>query len=174
MRQEIILAGTGGQGLVTCGKLLADAAIAEGKNVVQTQSYGDAQRGGMSQSQLVIDTDEIIFFKVQKPDVILAISEETIKSYTQGEITAPVFYDSTILAAGEGENLYGFPFTKMAEELGKVGAANVIALGAIIGVTGIVKPESLEGAIRDNLKVALRELNIRAMHLGMDLVQKKQ
>ncbi len=113
-RQEVILAGTGGQGLVTCGKLLADAAISEGKNVVQTQSYGDAQRGGLSQSQIIIDTNEIIFFKVQKPDVILAISESAIKSYTEGDIPAPVFYDNTALSVRDDKNLYGFSFTQMA------------------------------------------------------------
>ena len=171
-RKEVILAGTGGQGLVTCGKLLSDAAILEGKNVVQTQSYGDAQRGGMSQSQIIIDANEIVFFKVQKPDVILAISESAIKSHTEGNILVPVFYDNTVLTAHDDKNLYGFPFTQMAEKLGNVGAANVIALGAIIELTGIVKPESMEMAIKQHFKTSVQELNIEAMHMGMSLIQK--
>ena len=68
--------------------------------------------------------------------------------------------------------MYGFPFTKLAEQLGKVGTANVIALGAIIAVTGIVKPESLEASIKEDLKVSLQEINIKAMHLGMSLILK--
>ena len=71
---EVILAGTGGQGLILSGILLAEAAILEGKNVAQTQSYGIASRGGLSLAEVIIDTDEIIFQQVQNPDCILALT----------------------------------------------------------------------------------------------------
>ena len=74
--REFILAGTGGQGLILAGILLAEAAILDGRNVVQTQSYGIASRGGLSQAEVIIDDEEIIFQQVRKPDCILALTEE--------------------------------------------------------------------------------------------------
>ena len=63
-RFEIRLAGTGGQGAILAGILLADAAVRDGKNVVQTQSYGPEARGGASRSEVVISTQEIHYPKV--------------------------------------------------------------------------------------------------------------
>ena len=69
---EFILAGTGGQGLILAGILLAEAAMLDGRNVVQTQSYGIASRGGLSLAEVIIDDDEFIFkhhdFKLDDDD----------------------------------------------------------------------------------------------------------
>ncbi|WP_027365367.1 2-oxoacid:acceptor oxidoreductase family protein [Desulfotruncus alcoholivorax] len=171
-RYEIILAGSGGQGLIVCGMMLGEAAILEGKNVVQTQSYGIASRGGFSKAEVIIDRDEIIFQQVQKPDLVLALTEEAMEIYASGSPEIPVFYDTTLLKTRSGENLYGFPFTEMARELGHTGTANMIALGVMSAVTGLVKMESLAAVINKRFSGKVAEMNIKALNLGLALAAK--
>lgn len=170
-RYEVILAGSGGQGLIVSGMMLGEAAILEGKNVVQTQSYGIASRGGFSAAEVIIDKGEIIFQQVQQPDVILALTEEAMEKYQELAGTGvPVFYDTTLLKPRAGDCLYGFPFTEMAANLGHVGTANMIALGIMSAVTGLVGIESLTGVIGRRFSGKVAEMNNKALHTGIGLV----
>ncbi|MEA3375983.1 MAG: 2-oxoacid:acceptor oxidoreductase family protein, partial [Chloroflexota bacterium] len=81
-RYEVRLAGTGGQGTILAGIILAEAAIREGKNVVQTQSYGPEARGGASRSEIVISEGEIDHPKVLEPNVTLCMSQEACDRYS--------------------------------------------------------------------------------------------
>lgn len=172
VKHEVILAGSGGQGLVVSGILLAEAAILEGKNAVQTQSYGIASRGGFSKSEVIISDEEIIFQQVQEPDVILALTEQAMGMYASDQSQVPVFYDTTLLNTREGDNLYGFPFTELASKLGHVGTANTIALGAMATLTGMVKVESLATALKRRFSGKVADMNIKALDTGVQLVKK--
>ena len=131
-RHEVIMAGSGGQGLVVSGIMLAEAAIIEGKNVVQTVSYGIATRGGFSMAEVIIDREEIIFQQVQNADIVLALTEEAMEKFQSlADSGAEIFYDTTLLKERRGEHLYGHPFTDMASRIGHVGMANIIALGCM-------------------------------------------
>ena len=170
-RYEIILAGSGGQGLVLSGRLLGQAAILEGSNVVQTQSsLGDAQRGGLSVSELITDKDEIIFQQVEQPDLILALSESAIKKYGASAASVPVLFDSSGSAVLEGRYARGVPFTRMAEAI-PGGAANMVALGTILSMTQMVSPESLFKAIRQSLSESSAQANIESVRAGMAVAQ---
>jgi len=81
MRVEFRLSGSGGQGLLLAGIVLAEAAINEGKNAVQTQSYGPEARGGSSKAEVVISDSEIDYPKATEPDYLLALSNDAYKSY---------------------------------------------------------------------------------------------
>ncbi|KUO75794.1 MAG: hypothetical protein APF81_23075 [Desulfosporosinus sp. BRH_c37] len=168
-RFEVMMAGSGGQGLVTSGIMLGEAAILEGKNVAQTQSYGIATRGGFSSAAVIIDREEIIFQQVEQPDIVLAFTEEAMEKFAQVDGT-PVFYDTTLLKKRTGQNFYGFPFTKLATDLGKAGAANMIALGAMSALTGLVKAESLAEVVRQRFSAQALDLNLRALQIGADLI----
>ena len=74
MRQEFRLSGTGGQGLILAGIILAEAALLDGKLAIQSQSYGPEARGGASKSEVIISDEAIHFPKVTKPGVLLAMS----------------------------------------------------------------------------------------------------
>ncbi len=109
-RREIILAGSGGQGLVLSAVLLAEAALLEGKNAVQTQSYGIASRGGLSLAEVIIDEAEIIFQQVRRPDCVLALTEEAAKKFESWAAEGvPIFYDSTLARERSGPNFHGHP-----------------------------------------------------------------
>jgi 2-oxoglutarate ferredoxin oxidoreductase subunit gamma len=167
---ELIMAGSGGQGLVVSGIMLAEAAILEEKNVVQTVSYGIASRGGFSMAEVIIDGQEIIFQQVLQADVVLILTEEAMeKFYAVAQQGASVFYDTTLLKKREEKRFYGQPFTELANKLGHVGTANVIALGYMAQIIGFVKVESLAEVIRNHFSGNVRNLNLKALQKGVDL-----
>jgi len=167
---EIILAGTGGQGLILSGILLAEAAILEGKNVVQTQSYGIASRGGLSLAEVIIDTEEIVFQQVQKPDCILVLTEEAAKKYEAWAAKGvPILYDSTLANVRTAPNFTGYAFMKTASDLGNELSVNILALGTVAAKTGVVKMETLEQMIRKRFKGAAVEMNLKVLAAGRDL-----
>lgn len=129
-RTEILMAGAGGQGLVFLASVIAQAAMRAGMNVVQTQSYGIAQRGGFIAAEVVADEDEILFQQVMNPDIIIVLNEVVGSRYDAA--TAPVLYDSSLLPAREGRDTWhGIPFTRIAEDLGSARSANMVAVGAL-------------------------------------------
>jgi 2-oxoglutarate ferredoxin oxidoreductase subunit gamma len=167
---EIILAGTGGQGLILSGIMLAEAAMIEGKNVVQTQSYGIASRGGLSLAEVIVDADEIIFQQVRAPDCVLALSEEAAKKYESWAAKGvPLLYDSTLARAREAKYCIGRDFTRRASDLGNAGSVNILALAAVAAFTGIVKIASLETLLRRRFRGAALELNLKLLAAGSEL-----
>jgi 2-oxoglutarate ferredoxin oxidoreductase subunit gamma len=168
--REFILAGTGGQGLILAGILLAEAAILDGRNVVQTQSYGIASRGGLSQAEVIIDDEEIIFQQVRKPDCILALTEEATTKY-QGWAAkgVPLLYDSSLVKTRTGPDFHGCGFTQAAIDMGNSDSANIIALGTLAACTRAVSMGSLERTIERRFRAQARDLNLRLLAMGCDL-----
>jgi 2-oxoglutarate ferredoxin oxidoreductase subunit gamma len=167
---EIILAGSGGQGLILSGILLAEAAMLEGKNVVQTQSYGIASRGGLSLAEVIIDEGEIIYQQVRSPDCVLALSEEAAKKYEAwGAQGVPMLYDSTLGAPRAGAGYIGRDFTRRASDLGNAGSVNILALAAVAAYTGVVQIASLEQLVRTRFHGAALEQNLRLLAAGCEL-----
>src|SRR4030042_4909584 len=81
-RYEIRLGGSGGQGIILMGIILAEAiGIYEGKSVAQTQSYGPEARGGSSKSEVVISDEEIDYPKAMKPDLLLAMNQKSCDDF---------------------------------------------------------------------------------------------
>lgn len=175
---HIVMAGEGGQGLIVAGILLAEAAsIFEMKNATQTQSYGIATRGGFTKSEVIISSGEIIYPGVEEPDIVLALSSEAYEKYT-GALSpeAVLIYDSSMVdTAGMKKGAArtcGIPFTDAARELGRVGVANIISLGAIATLTPVVKVPSIEKTIYQRFRGSAAELNIKAFRRGIELAEK--
>lgn len=169
-RSKVILAGSGGQGLVVSGTMLAEAAILEGKNVVQTVSYGIATRGGFSMSGVIIDREEIIFQEVENADLILALTEEALEKFRpQAGPGTEIYYDTTLMKERREGHLHGHPFTEMAGRLGHVGMANIIALGCMAQQSGMVSADSLVEVIRQRFSGKTLEMNLRALEAGKGL-----
>ncbi|MEW6276000.1 MAG: 2-oxoacid:acceptor oxidoreductase family protein [Bacillota bacterium] len=176
---QVVLAGEGGQGLIVAGILLAEAAsLCEGKNAAQTQSYGIATRGGFTKSEVVISTEEIVYPGVEEPDLVLALTPEAYALYVRSLPPETVLvYDTSLIDAAEmpasTARAFGFPFTDTARELGRVGAANLVSLGAIVALTGLVKAESLEKTIRRRFSGGAAEINLQAYRRGLALAGKE-
>ena len=166
-RHEIVLAGSGGQGMVLAGILLAEAAIAEGRNVVQTQSYGIATRGGLSLAEVIVDDDEIIFQQVRRPDCVLALTEEAVRKYQAWPARGvPLFYDSTLADARDGANFIGRPFTRQASDAGSPASVNVLGLATVAVATGVVSLAALESVLRQRFKGKALDANLALLAIG--------
>ena len=169
-RSEIILSGSGGQGLIMAGQILAEAAVRDGKNTVQTQSYGPEARGGASRAEIIIRDGDIDYPKVTKPDVLLAMSQEAFHKYA-GKLSdgGTLLVDTTYVQdvppfAGR---VFALPYSRIAKEkLGKEMVANVVALGALAALTGVVTKESLQAALLSRVPRGTGALNLQALELG--------
>jgi len=173
-RFEIRLSGSGGQGLILAGVILAQAiGVGDRKNVVQTQSYGPEARGGASRADVVISSGEIYYPKSMKLDMLLALTQEACdKYYPDLKVSGTLIVDSNLVTQIPTKKYYGFPFTRLArEEIGHVMVANVIALGAIAEITGIVSAKAVKEAVLARAPRGTEEKNSKALELGMKIAR---
>lgn len=168
-RTEIRLAGEGGQGMILAGIILAEAAtIYEGSNAVQSQSYGPEARGGASKSEVIISKGEIDHPEVLQPDVVVALSQEAFRKFA-GTVkpSGVLIVDADKVDSSSAPHAIRLPITKMAfETTGRVITANTVALGVLVGLTGVVSRSSLEKAILARAPRGTEEMNHRALDAG--------
>lgn len=168
-RVEVRLAGEGGQGLILAGVILAEAAgIHEGKFVAQTQSYGPEARGGASKSEVVISDAEIDYPKAMKPDMLLCLNQAACDAYVFDlQPGGTILADRDLVTHLPTSRAVALPFTRIArEETGSDMFANIVALGALSALTGIVSLESLETALRARVPPHTVDLNLKALKAG--------
>ncbi|MCR4441481.1 MAG: 2-oxoacid:acceptor oxidoreductase family protein [Peptococcaceae bacterium] len=174
MRKEIVLSGYGGQGLILAGVLLGEAvAIHEGMNVTQNQSYGVQARGGECKSEVIISDEEINYAEIEHPDILLAMSQSALNEYgPEVKDGALVIVDSSfvkdISMINNTGNIYMVPITEIAcAKTNKAILANVVALGVLSSLSGIVSEESLEKVILKRAPAGTEEINLRALAGGI-------
>lgn len=172
-RYEIRFSGAGGQGLILAGVIMAEAAsIYDGKQAVQSQSYGPEARGGASKSEVIVSDGPIDYPKATVVDALLALTQEACDKYAhdlkQGGV---LLVDSDLvknLPAGN-YNTVSFPIINTAKnEIGREIVANIVALGAIVALTGVVSKESAEKAVLSRVPEAFTELNRKAFTAGYE------
>ena len=173
--KQIVLSGTGGQGLILAGIILAEAAVLDGKQAIQTQSYGPEARGGASRADVIISDETIDYPKVVHADVLLAMSQESFNKYG-AEVSAQgtLIVDSTYVRelTETSAKLVALPITKAAkEQLGRDMFANIIALGAIVGLTGTVSRDSLVAAVLARVPKGTEDKNTQAIDIGFQLAR---
>lgn len=169
-RYEIRLSGSGGQGLIFAGIVLAEAAgIHDGKYVCQTQSYGPEARGGESKAEVVISDSEIDYPKAIKPDLLLAMNQKSCDAYFFDlKPAGMLIVDSTFVMQLPTTRAIAIPFTRIArEKLGKEIGANIIALGALATLSGAVSLSSLEAAVMSLIPRGTEDFNRKALELGI-------
>lgn len=176
-RYEIRLSGEGGQGVILAAIIMAEAAaIYDGKNAIQTQSYGPEARGGASKSEVVISDGPIDYPKATRVDLLLSFTQEScdkyIKDLKEGGILIVDSDYVTRIPDGRYQ-IYRLPIIDTAaKEIGKVFVANIVALGVIVEITGIVSKESIEKAVLARVPKGTEDLNRKALYKGFELVKK--
>lgn len=173
MRTEFRLSGSGGQGLLLAGIVLAESAILDDKNAVQTQSYGPEARGGASKAEVVISEEDIDYPKAQDPDYLLALTSEAFKTYGPAMKKGTIIVDAHIADTIETKaTIVKVPILETAaKDLGKSVVANAVALGVLVGISGIVQLEKLEKAIVNRVPKGTEDLNLRAVRKGYELAK---
>jgi 2-oxoglutarate ferredoxin oxidoreductase subunit gamma len=172
-RIEIRLAGFGGQGIVLAGLLLARAAVLyDGKKAVHSQSYGAEARGGACKSEVVISEGRIDYPLVTMPDALLAMSQQAFDKYSRDlKPGGTLLVDSDLIHEGQmgsGIRFFKMPATKIAEGLGNRIVATMVALGALVELTGAVSRGAMEASVRDGVPKGTEEINLLALREGFE------
>ncbi|HEU0264602.1 MAG TPA: 2-oxoacid:acceptor oxidoreductase family protein [Geobacterales bacterium] len=172
-RYELRFSGAGGQGLILAGVIMAEAAsIYDGKQAVQSQSYGPEARGGASKSEVIISEGPIDYPKATKVDALLALTQEACDKYTHDLKEGGVLLVDSDLVKNLPKGNYktvSFPIINTAKnEVGREIVANIVALGAMVALTGVVSKESAEKAVLSRVPEAFTELNKKAFQMGFD------
>jgi 2-oxoglutarate ferredoxin oxidoreductase subunit gamma len=168
-RTEIRLAGEGGQGMILAGIILAEAAsIYDNKQAVQTQSYGPEARGGASKAEVVIAAGEIDHPEVLSADVVVTLSQEAYDKY--GGSVKPgglLIVDDEKVSRIRAAHAVRISISRLAfETTGKVITANTVALGVLVGLTGVVSRSAIEQAVTARAPRGTEEMNRKALEAG--------
>lgn len=172
-RTEIRISGLGGQGVVLVGEIFGRAAVYDEKHVVQTQSYGAEVRGSATKSEVIIADKKVGFPIVRKCDVLVAMSQTALEKHLKD-----LKEDGTLLVDKDlvrevpkiKAKIFKIPATKMAEtKLKSKIFANVIMLGALTKITGIVSQQAVEKAITESVSNKTKENNIHGFRIGLNL-----
>jgi 2-oxoglutarate ferredoxin oxidoreductase subunit gamma len=173
---RIVLSGFGGQGIITASIVLAEAAaLYEGLNAVQTQVYGPEARGGATRADVIISQQPIHHPKVLHPHILVCLSQEAYNKFWS--IIRPgglllvdkkfVKIDRKVEARQRELNMY----EAVLSEIGNPIVLNICMIGALIGLTGLVKPESLRDLIKSKVPPEFISMNNKAFDIGLDLAE---
>lgn len=173
---ELRLTGSGGQGLILGGIILAEAALLDGKTAIQSQSYGPEARGGASKAEVIISETEIDYPKVDRADLLLALTQVACDKYADSVKEDGILLVDSTVSLPEGikaGKIVSVPILQTASDvIGKSMVANIIAIGAIQQLLGNVTKESLESAVLSRVPKGTEELNRKALTEGYKLVEK--
>ena len=176
MKVEMICAGFGGQGVLTIGKFIAKAGMAEGKNVSWLPSYGPEMRGGTANVSTVVSDEVIASPIVSYPDVLVALNQPSIDKFGPHVRPGGVLVINTNMCprgcSRDDVQKVSAPMSDIAAEIGSQMVLNMIAIGIVIGKTGIIKYETMEEDRTSFLKAKnpdLLEMNLKAIKRGIEI-----
>ena len=174
-RIETRISGLGGQGVVLAGVILGRAAVYNGKYAVQTQSYGAEARGSAAKSEVIISDEKISFPEVRKCDVLVTMSQSALNKHLKDlkeNGTLLVDEDMVKQVPKIKAKVFKVPATRIAEaELGSKIYANVIMLGALTRLTGLLSRRAVEKAIIDSVPEEAKENNLDGFKKGFEFVK---
>jgi 2-oxoglutarate ferredoxin oxidoreductase subunit gamma len=172
---EIRLTGLGGQGVVLSSVILGRAASVYDKiNAVQTETYGSDMRGGDVCTEVIIAEERIIYPVINNPDILIALDQKAYNNnFNDLKPEGIIITDSDLVKVSslkKGIIHYHESFNKIAiEQLKKKAVANIIMLGFLQEKTKIVSLNSIEKAIADLVPPKTLDLNLQALHRGVDI-----
>jgi 2-oxoglutarate ferredoxin oxidoreductase subunit gamma len=172
----MIFSGSGGQGIVTAAIILAEAAVLyENLVAVQSQSYGPEARGGATRSDVIIWDSEIFFPKVTEPNVLVCLTQEAYNRFYSiirpgGLLITDTRYVKTQSKVDAQQKELPM-YQSVMERIGKPIVFNICMLGAVVGLTGIVKPESVMKVLEDRIPSGFININQKALELGLEMGQ---
>lgn len=175
-KEQLRFTGSGGQGVILGTIIIAEAAYLDGKNVVQSQSYGPEARGGMCKAETIIDDEKITYTKVTDPTLLLSLTQVSFNKYVKDidRDTIIVVDDSINVPARvrERHEVLSLPIIHSAKEVIKNPmAANIISVGAVNEALKLASVKSLQEAVMNHVPKGTEKLNTRAMRLGAKLVK---
>ena len=172
-KMELRLAGSGGQGVILATVILAEAAVLAGKHTAQSQAYGPEARGGSCKAEVLISDAPIGFTKVQQPTFLMVLTQKALAEYGHDlPENCVVLADESLQIPQELSlpHLTQLPILRTAQEkVGKLMTANIVAVGAINALLGLVSQDKLREAVMLHVPKGTEALNERALEAGLAL-----
>lgn len=176
MYQGIRMSGFGGQGVISAGILLAQAGLLEGKNVSWFPAYGAEMRGGTANCSVVVADDEVSSPIVSRPDTAVVLNEPSLAKFEPMLRSGGLLIVNSSLVNTKPKRtdikVALVPCNAIAQELGSIKIANMVALGALAGLTGAVSIEAITKALPKVFKRAkpeILEMNVKALKKGAEV-----
>lgn len=173
MTHEIIMAGFGGQGVMAMGKILAEAALREGKNVSWLPSYGPEMRGGTANCNVIVSEDPVGAPIVTEASAALALNRPSLDKFEKDVIPGGILVINSSLidkkAEREDIKVYYVPANEIANEIGTGKVANMVMLGAYLAASGAVSQDTVMEVVTDiftGKKASVVPLNKEALIKG--------
>jgi 2-oxoglutarate ferredoxin oxidoreductase subunit gamma len=172
---KTVLAGFGGQGVLSMGLNLAEAAMLEGKNVTYLPAYGAEVRGGTANCTVAISDEEIASPVASSPEFVVAMNQPSAVKFQHHIQSGGLFFINSSLVEADlvrGDiEIVRVPANKIADDLDNPRSANMIMLGAFVKKSGLVQLDSVKAALMQTLstKKKLIEINEKALEAGYNL-----
>jgi 2-oxoglutarate ferredoxin oxidoreductase subunit gamma len=170
----MVFSGSGGQGVITASIILAEAAVIyENLNAVQSQSYGAEARGGATRSDVIISDSTIDYPKVIQPNILVCLTQEAYNKFYRiirpgGLLVTDTRYVKTQKKVDAQQRELAMYQTVM-DKIGKPLVFNICMLGAVIGMTDLISPDSIMRVLENRIPADFLEINRQAMDLGLEL-----
>ena len=176
MKKSFVFSGSGGQGIMSAGIMLAHTAIDMHKHSTFLPEYGPEQRGGSAKCTVIISDDQIVSPLTKKCDTLIAMNEQAYSKFS-GDIKEGglLVLNSSRVTSGmdrEDVKVLAVPVDDVALELGNVKMANTVLIGALVGATDIVSKEAIVASLEAKFakkKPEILELNMKALEKGIEL-----
>jgi 2-oxoglutarate ferredoxin oxidoreductase subunit gamma len=168
-RYEVRLAAVGGQGVILAGDLLAHAAYEEGKFSVESPTYTAQVRGGPTKIDVIIDTEKILYPRTTAIDFFLSLAQRSFNAFAVGlKPDCTILVDPNLVHDCKGyTRVYKIPVIELTRtQLGRMVYTSVLALGAMVELTGIVKHETIRRVVEANAPPGTEKQNLKALDIG--------
>lgn len=180
MKRETLIAGFGGQGVLSMGMTLAYAGMIEGKNVSWMPSYGPEMRGGTANCTIIISDEKISSPIINAYDSIIILNQPSMDKFESVvKINGQILYEANNIINPPTRNdvdIVNIPANKEALIMGQKKVMNMIVLGAFLGLNPVLKPESIMEGLKKVLPKRhhhLLPINEKALEVGISLAYSK-
>jgi len=170
MKNEIIITGFGGQGIILTGRILGKAAsLGDHKESTMVQSYGPESRGGACSAQVIVSDDAIHYPYINQADILICMSQGGYDKFIgQLKPEGTLIIDQDLVHPHGIKRFFGIAATRIAEELGHKMMANIIMVGVITAVTRTISLESARQTVVESVPKGTEDMNLKAFNKGWD------
>ena len=172
MKCRMFFAGSGGQGTLAIGQIIAKAAMEEGREVTWLPSYGPEMRGGTANCTVVVSDQPIRCPLIDEADVLVVMNLPSLLKFESMVVPNGLLFINSDLVPQEPKRsdlrVHKIAVNTEAQKLGSDKAANIIMLGAILAETNLVKKETIEYELEQlfsGRKAKYLDMNRKALHL---------
>ena len=174
--KRIVFSGSGGQGVITASIILAEAAVMyEGVNAVQTQTYGPEARGGATRADVVLSNESIHYPKVINPHILVCLTQDAYNKFSDivrpgGLLVTDSHYVKLERVVDARQVELGM-YEAVMEKIRRPIVLNICMLGALVGLTEVVKAESIMKVLEQKIDHQFMAFNEKALELGLQLAK---